>query len=166
MPYCSLILYDLKEIDSVKHKEFTGAPNDVILENIVKIAEFKKEHINPQKLWIRTPLIPLATATEENVAGIGKFIAENLGNTVDRWELCAFNNLCKDKYERLGVDWKFKECSLLTKEFMKGLTEIAGTTGVNPSIVLWTGSTQIDEDDSVIKVNELKKYSCTILPSC
>ena len=31
-----------------------------------------------------------------------------------RWELCAFNNLCRDKYERLGMQWEFNDTGLMT----------------------------------------------------
>ena len=33
LPYIDLILFDIKEIDSKKHKQFTGIPNDLILSN-------------------------------------------------------------------------------------------------------------------------------------
>ena len=69
--------------------------------------------------WIRTPVIPEATATEENILGIGRFMAANLDGIVSRWDLCAFNNLCRDKYLRLDMDWDFKTTELLGKSFME-----------------------------------------------
>ena len=35
LPYVDILLYDLKEIDSEKHKKFTGAGNEKILANAV-----------------------------------------------------------------------------------------------------------------------------------
>jgi pyruvate formate lyase activating enzyme len=32
---------------------------------------------------------------------------------VKRWELCTFNNLCQEKYERLGIDWQFADAPLI-----------------------------------------------------
>jgi len=104
LPYASMVLYDIKEIQPEKHKQFTKKSNEKILENIIYIAEYMKTHLYPARLWIRTPIIPGLTAREENIVGIGKFIAKNLGNVVNRWDLCAFNNLCKDKYLRLGKE--------------------------------------------------------------
>jgi len=46
-------------------------------------------------------VIPGATDSSENILGIGDFIKENLEGAIVRWELCAFNNLCRDKYVRL-----------------------------------------------------------------
>jgi pyruvate formate lyase activating enzyme len=96
LPHTDLVLFDLKEMDGPRHRAFTGAGNRRILDNLLLIRDFTVA-TQPLDLWIRTPLIPGATATPENVAGIGRFLAENLAGLVTRWELCAFNNLCRDK---------------------------------------------------------------------
>jgi pyruvate formate lyase activating enzyme len=149
LPYVDLLLYDIKEIDPAKHREFTGRPNETILGNLMDLPSYLKTHIYPKHLWIRTPLIPSATAREENIRGIGRFIADHLETVVDRWELCAFNNLCKDKYGRLGIDWVLKDCELLSRSEIEKLADIARTSGVNPDIVHWSGSTKIEEPDVV-----------------
>lgn len=146
LPLVDLILYDIKEIDPKKHKKFTGASNENILENAKVISEFIKTHIRPPALWIRTPIIPGATATKENIEGIGKFIEQNLRGVVQRWDLCAFNNLCRDKYTRLGLDWEYANTPLLTKEEMEYFATIAQGSGVPPSIVKWSGSTRMDDE--------------------
>ena len=74
-----------------------------ILEHALRVREHMLATGQPRKLWVRTPLIPGVTATAENLRAIGRFIATELGDVVSRWELCAFNNLCADKYRRLGV---------------------------------------------------------------
>jgi pyruvate formate lyase activating enzyme len=89
LPYTDLVLYDLKEINADKHKAFTGASNTRILENLILLSRFMKEHSLPGELWIRTPLIPGCTATPENLRGIGMFIKEHVGASVSRWELCT-----------------------------------------------------------------------------
>ena len=97
-----------------------------------------------KELWIRTPIIPNATATAENVRGIGRFIAANLDGLVNRWELCAFNNLCRDKYLRLDLEWKYKNQELLSKLYMGKMAAIAKNSGANPDIVYWSGSTRLE----------------------
>jgi len=69
-----------------------------------------------------------------------------MGHAVSRWELCSFNNLCKDKYQRLGLDWVFKDSELMTKAQMEELAAIARESGVNPAIVHWSGTTRIEDD--------------------
>jgi len=144
LPYVDILLYDLKEIDPKKHKAFTGSGNEKILTNAVFAAHFKKTHPYPRALWIRTPVIPTATDTVYNIQGIGDFIETNLEGAVDRWELCAFNNLCRDKYRRLGMDWSFADCSLPERSRMEELTRVAQSR-VSPSIACWSGSTRLKQ---------------------
>ncbi len=145
LPYASIVLYDLKEIQTEKHKLFTGEYNDKILDNLLYIAEYIRSHVYPATLWIRTPMIPDMTAREENIFMIGNFIAKNLGDVVNRWELCAFNNLCKDKYLRLDKEWALNDTLLIQKESMEQFARLAKSSGINPEIVVWTGSTRLGE---------------------
>ena len=144
LPHTDLLLFDLKEIDPKKHREFTGASNQRILENLAHMHTWTQSHERPSQIWIRTPIIPGTTATDENIRGIGQFIAETLNGRVSRWELIAFNNLCKDKYIRLGVDWPYRNCELLSKLMMEKMAAVARNSGVDPAIVFWNGSTQLE----------------------
>jgi len=141
LAYVDLVLLDIKEIDSKKHKAFTGVPNDLILENAIWISEFIKE--KNKQLWIRTPLIPNFTATRENMEGIGRFIVEKLHNYPERWDLLAFNNLCVSKYERLDMVWSLKDTPLMTNIEVETLYDIALKTGVKE--VRWSGLTKKED---------------------
>ena len=149
LPYVDLLLYDLKEIDAAKHRYFTGRNNDKILENIIHVRDYMKSKGLRNDLWIRTPIIPGTTATEENIRGIGHFIGSHLEGFVSRWELCAFNNLCQDKYLRLDLTWEFKDSNLVSKLLMEKMATIARNSGVNPEIVHWSGSTRLENDPSI-----------------
>ncbi len=138
IPYTDLILYDIKEIDSKKHKEFTGVPNELILDNAIWL--INKLNDLGKSMWIRTPIIPNYTATEENIYGIGEFIVNKLDNKVERWDLLAFNSLAAAKYERMDIDWPCKDFELLTKEEMEFFYNIAMSTGVKN--VEWSGLTK------------------------
>jgi pyruvate formate lyase activating enzyme len=144
LPYVDLLLFDIKEINSEKHKKFTGVPNKLILDNAIWIAEYLKK--NGKKLWIRTPIIPNYTATKENINGIGEFIVKRLHNVPERWDLLAFNNLCKAKYERLDMDWSLKDFSLITTEKMDEFVQIGKSLGVMN--VQWSGLTKKKEQKS------------------
>ena len=139
LPYTDLVLYDLKEIDTDRHKELTGVSNTRILENLIGLGHSMKERGMPGELWIRTPLIPDCTATPQNIKGIGVFIKEHLGEIVSRWELCTFNNLCTHKYESLGIDWAFKKTGLISHEEARNLASLARDSGVKTEIVHLSG---------------------------
>ncbi len=124
LPGCDLILFDLKIMDPEIHKQWTGQTNLQILENLRTVASHIRSG-STTKLWIRTPLIPGATASERNIEAIGNFIREDLNDAVERWELCSFNNLCADKYHRLGNDWSMEDVPLLSRAEGETLLSVA-----------------------------------------
>ena len=138
LPFIDLVLLDIKEIDSEKHKEFTGVPNELILENAMFIANYVKQY--DKILWIRTPIIPNYTATENNIQGIGEFIVNSLKNIPERWDLLSFNNLCASKYQRLDMNWILNGTPLMKEEEIKFFHEVAKKTGVKN--VRWSGLTK------------------------
>lgn len=159
LPHSDLVLYDLKLIDSNEHRRWTGSSNEVILANLRFLAGYMKTHQRPGRLWIRTPIIPGVTATQENIMGIGSFIAENLSQAVERWELLAFNNLCRDKYVRLGKKWAFSETPLCGKDELATMLQAARESGVNPEIVTLTGSAALEQPG--LSREEMKQRALT-----
>jgi len=149
-----LVLYDLKEIDPERHAHFTRQSNQKILANLVALAEQMRQSRQPAELWIRTPLIPGATLKEENIQGIGAFIAREVGDVVTRWELCAFNNLAADKYQRLGLRWEFEGVELLREAELGHFEEVGRKSGVDPEIVLATGRTRLEQSGNDLAASQ------------
>ena len=141
LPHVDLVLYDLKEMNSRKHREFTGQGNEVILERLLFLREYIRAYAPGVRLWVRTPLIPGATAATENVNEIGSFLSRSLDGLLERWELCAFNNLCRDKYRRLGMPWKYGDSPLLTPAEVDELAAAARRSGIRPDLIFATGAT-------------------------
>lgn len=124
LPYMDLILYGIKEMDVQKHIAFTGHDNQLIHDNLIKMCRYIQANALPVRIWIRTPLIPDYTATGDNVKAIGRFLSE-IPDVIEKWELCAFNNLCKDKYRRLGNRWVLEEHPLMTQSALQGFGQLA-----------------------------------------
>ncbi len=148
LPVTDLVLYDLKDLDPQRHRQFTGSSSRLILENLSRLAGSVRASNRHVKIWLRTPLIPAMTASVENIAAISKFIRVELAGVVERWELCAFNNLCRDKYERLGLDWPLQQASLLDQHFSQELLDIALGCGLDPASVQVTGATRAADSES------------------
>ena len=144
LPYVDLLLMDIKLIDDAEHKKWTGVSNTTILSNIRYLAQQKRKGRLQTNIWIRTPIIPGATATEENIAGISRFIDENLQGLFERWEMCAFNNLCRDKYRRLGLEWYFANTPLMKRAEMDAIHAVAQRNNSEPEKIFWTGSTAVE----------------------
>jgi pyruvate formate lyase activating enzyme len=143
--YTDIVLFDLKQAEPEKHYDFTGLHNQRIFDNLIYIRDYIVKRAPEKILWIRTPLIPEATATRDNITGLGAFITKNLAGVVQRWDLCAFNNLCRDKYRRLGIAWQYASTPLMTKDAVRELEQCAKLSGVDPEIVIATGATRVED---------------------
>lgn len=138
-----IILYDLKFIDNNLHQHWAGSSNRLILENLVWLGQ---EWAGPgHTLWIRTPLIPGATATRENITAIAGWIEQFIPRAFERWELCAFNNLCRDKYNRLGMEWSFEDFPLMAQAELDDAYNWAVEGRMNPVVVKVTGVARLQE---------------------
>jgi pyruvate formate lyase activating enzyme len=133
LTHVDMVLYDLKTMDSEKHKEFTGVPIDTVLSNARIVSESKKP------VWIRTPVIPEHTDDEKNIRTITRFILENIPN-VERYDLLAFNRMCIEKYALFGLEYPLKDQELISEETMEILAQIARDEGLKN--VVWSGMTK------------------------
>jgi pyruvate formate lyase activating enzyme len=143
LPWVDILLYDLKCVDPNQHRLWTGVSNPEILKNLLLIRD-RIQNGGGKTLWVRTPLIPGATATQANIEAIGAFLKDNLPDTLERWELCAFNNLCRDKYRRLGLEWHFADTSLLTRAEMEQAGAWARNSGFDPQKISVTGAARVE----------------------
>lgn len=89
-----LWLYDLKLADSAAHEEYTGAPNERIIENLRSLIEGGAE------VLVRVPLIPGVNDTDEEIRAIAE-LARGAG--VENIELLPFNPATGGKYSWLGL---------------------------------------------------------------
>ncbi|TSA43685.1 glycyl-radical enzyme activating protein [archaeon] len=138
LPWVNLALYDLKIMDTKRHKAATGIPNDTILENARRLAA------RGVPMWIRTPVIPGYTDDQENILAIARFISEALP-TVQRWDLLAYTNLGQPKYHRLDREYLLEKVPLLTRQEMESTWRAAAEV---VSVARWSGATrQLNPED-------------------
>ena len=126
LPYLDLYLMDIKHMDSAKHKEYTRAGNELILENAKKIAESDVE------LIIRTPVVPTFNDTAEEIRAISRFAASLKG--VKEHHLLPYHRLGQDKYAGLNRNYSLKDIEPPTKEKMEYLLSIAEESGLKCQI--------------------------------
>ncbi len=135
-----LVLLDLKQMDELKHEEYTGVPLKRILDNAKILAQ---ENI---PTWIRTPIIPGHTDDDENIRLIAEFIQAELPN-VERYDLLAFNKMCIEKYSLFGLVYPLKDHPLVESDTMEKLTSLARDIGI--SKVTWSGMTKTESNESI-----------------
>lgn len=119
-----MVLLDLKHMDPDKHMTLTGVPLSPILENAKRLGTETDKTV-----WVRTPIIPGATDSEENIRAIARFISKNLPNC-QRYDLLPFSNLCTSKYERLEMTFPFKDTPLINESEMMALKTTAESEGL------------------------------------
>jgi pyruvate formate lyase activating enzyme len=139
-----LVLFDLKLLDATLHRQWTGGSSAAILENLAWLAGRLRTDWPDKRLWVRTPLIPGATSTPENLRAIGAFLSAEVGDRLERWELCAFNNLCRDKYRRLGWTWAFETAPLMTSAELEQAGGWARESFTHPDRVFVTGAARVE----------------------
>jgi pyruvate formate lyase activating enzyme len=95
LPFVDLFIADLKLLDPVQHKYFTGKSNEIIKENFLFIAKSGKTVI------ARIPLINNITDTDNNKNAIINFV--NQINKKIPIELISYNPLAGNNYYRLDI---------------------------------------------------------------
>lgn len=118
--YTDLFLYDLKIMDDTKHKEFIGASNKIILENLRKLSEIH-DNIN-----LRMPII---NGVNEDIEHIEETISFIKGLNIKRVNLLPYHDIAKHKYKKLDIiyeDERMKKPSDEKMQLFKNIFEKEG----------------------------------------
>lgn len=121
VPWLDLVMMDIKHIDPVIHKQFTGVDNTKILENAIYISKMAKEMI------VRVPVIPGFNADKKTITGIAKF-ATYMHN-IKQIHLLPYHDLGSNKYGMLGKDYTLSDVKTPEASTMEELKEIVESYG-------------------------------------
>jgi pyruvate formate lyase activating enzyme len=111
--YTDLVLYDVKHLDSRKHQEATGVPNERILENLRRMVG--KPRV---KVWIRRPVIPHFSDSEEELDKLCK-LSITLGHAVEKISLLPYHKFAELKYAATGREYPYQGIPLPSEERME-----------------------------------------------
>lgn len=98
LPYTDLFLYDIKMVDREKHKQYTGAANDLILQNYGRLLQAGA------RVWVRIPVIPSVNDDEQEMEKIRDFAFSFRPHVPQKIELLPYHRLGEGKYRALGRD--------------------------------------------------------------
>ncbi len=99
------VLFDVKNLDTEKHREWTGQGNEMILDTFVKM----REAFPDLPVRVRTPVIPGFNDTEEEISKIRDFV---LGFQNTEYEILPYHRYGMAKYEFLGREYKMGAAEL------------------------------------------------------
>lgn len=114
LPYTDLFLYDIKIIDTEKHKQYVGVGNELILENLRKLFQANA------KIWIRVPVISGINDSIKEMQLIKDFLGQN--GKPEKIELLPYHAMGENKYN--AIDKKAQNFKTPDDEKMKQLREV------------------------------------------
>lgn len=94
-PHVDLFLYDLKETDPERHRAFTGAPLEPILENLRRL------HAAGARILLRLPVVPTLNARPGHFAAVRRLAGELPG--LVGVEVMPYHRFGLGKRDRLGL---------------------------------------------------------------
>ncbi len=119
--YCNMLMFDIKSLDSAKHKEFTGVGNELILENFKAVrAAYPK-----MKIRVRTPVVPGFNDTVEDIQAIVDFLKDY---DVE-YEVLPYHRLGTQKYTNIGMEYTLGDITLENEKYLP-LLEISNQIGI------------------------------------
>lgn len=122
-----LFLYDLKLMDSEKHRKWVGVPNEKILENLTLLAK------TGVKIIIRIPLIGRVNDDAENMKSTARYVA-SLSGEKKEVNLLPYHKIAQTKYQKLGRPDDFQLLEEPTKEAQQQAISIFQEYGIKASI--------------------------------
>lgn len=122
-----LFLYDLKLMDSDRHRQWTGVPNEKILENLRVLAEMGA------KVVVRIPLVGGVNDDAENILETARFLAGLPGEKI-RVNLLPYHKIAVTKYAKLGREEAFRPLNEPDAATIKRVMEIFREYNIGASI--------------------------------
>ena len=98
LPYTDIFLYDVKCMNNLLHKKYTGVDNGLILNNLKKLLKTNK------RIFVRIPVISGINDSIEEITEIKKFFEEN--GYPEKIELLPYHGLGEHKFQALGKEFK------------------------------------------------------------
>ena len=119
LPYTDLFISDIKHMDPLVHKEYTGASNKKVLDNLKKFSKTDKEII------LRIPVIPNVNDGMDNMKATADFILQEMGGRVRTLQLLSFMRLGEEKYKSLGMPYPMEGIEVDREAFQEKIEKYA-----------------------------------------
>ena len=96
------LIFDIKSLNPVKHKEFTGVDNALILNNFTAVCE----DFPYLPILVRTPVVPGFNDSDDDILAIREFIPRRPNI---EYELLTYHRMGQPKYAYLGRRYELDE---------------------------------------------------------
>jgi len=116
LEYSNLVLYDVKHLDSSKHKEATGVGNELILDNLHKT-------VRKVTVWVRRVVIPGYNDSQKDAKDLARFVATIIPPPT-KISLLPYHKFGETKYMSLGKVCQYASVDPIPEERINELKEI------------------------------------------
>ena len=123
LEFTDFLLFDIKMMDSRRHRAGTGRGNELVLENARRAAALDLT------MTVRSPMIPGFNDSKDDVEAIARFVTDGLGLPAGRLSLLRYNKYAEGKYERLDRDDERPRFEPQSQEYFDELVSIVQTYG-------------------------------------
>jgi len=121
-----LLLYDIKGMNPVKHKENTGVSNELIWANLRMMGEIKKPII------IRMPIIPGYNDSDEEIRNAAEALKEI--QSVERIDIIPIHHFGKVKYKQIGLEYQMDTDLAISEERQQQIKDMISSYGFRTQI--------------------------------
>ena len=127
LPLTDTFYFDLKLMDSGKHREYTGLGNETILENARFLAE------SGASILFRQPLIPGVNSAEANVRATAEFI-RSLGRPELAIQLIPYHRMGTSKYAALDLPYTIEGIQIMSADEVQSVCDLYNACGVTCTV--------------------------------
>lgn len=127
IPYVDIFLFDIKHLDDSLHRKMTGVTNKRVLENIGLLVKNKAD------VWVRIPIIPEFSDQIDYHVRVADFLS-GLPGSIGRVDLIPFHNWCQNKYQWLGLDWRYRNVEAIEPSAIAPYLDCYKIKGLNTTI--------------------------------
>ena len=111
-----LVILDIKAVEKEEYEYLVSGKIEKQKEFLDKCVSFNK------KLWIRQVIVPGINDDEKHIEKLKNFI-KDIPN-VERIELLPYHSMAKEKYQKLGIEYRLKETPDMDNEKCKNLQKL------------------------------------------
>ena len=117
------VMFDIKHMDSHRHREFTGSGNESILENAKRISALGIP------MMVRIPVIPTVNDSFDNIRATAQFVRDHLPSATGI-EALPYHKLGLTKYAALGLNYPLHDIDTPDTLQMETIRDIITSSGV------------------------------------
>ena len=122
-----LVLYDLKLMDPVKHKQYTGVSNRRILGNLEELVA------RGRKVTVRIPVMPGINDSDDDIRQFARYLSELPARQV---ELLPYHHIGAGKYKRMGLTYRLPAAPRPTAEDLARFSDALTRAGLHVRVRL------------------------------